>query len=163
MQPLEHDPSRDEIACVRDGFAEKAQNGQRFLVGSAHRRSTQSGCWRFFDGGGMEGVGHGSRAWPQAWIGCGLGRPAGPAVNILKCPGRCTRCQGRKWERRRAEVGAKDQVRNLRLSGVVTDYNAPLNSLLCLEWNTLFTHVSDLFTSRCYKHLWECLRSSLTR
>ena len=29
-----------------------------------------------------------------------------------------------------------------------------LNSLACLEWNSLFAQVFDLFTNRCYKPLW---------
>ena len=33
---------------------------------------------------------------------------------------------------------------------------ASLNAFVCLEWNSLFTQVSDLFTIRCHKSQWWC-------
>ena len=43
-----------------------------------------------------------------------------------------------------------DKVDNTRTS----ECYASLNSLVCREWNILFTQVSDLFTIRCNKPLW---------
>ena len=37
-----------------------------------------------------------------------------------------------------------------------SEWYASLNAFVCLEWNGLFTQVSDLFTFRCHKSQWWC-------
>ena len=81
MQPLENDLSRDEIAFARDGFTERAQRS----MCADHR-----------------GVGDilSEEGWEVWAVVVKFGRAPGLGAARLKCPGRCTRCQGRDQEPR---------------------------------------------------------------
>ena len=56
-------------------------------------------------------------------------------------------------------AAAGSSIRRSRKMGLETRTSgsyASLKSVVCLEWNGLFTHVSDLFTVRCHKPLRSC-------
>ena len=82
LQSLIHDLSRDDVAFPRDGFAERAQNGQRVSVRSPTCTPDDRGCKKCSDGEKRRCVGRSGQVWLHNWFVCSKTRPAGRAEQV---------------------------------------------------------------------------------
>ena len=94
VQPVENDFSRGNVAFARDGFAERAQNGQRVRVRSPIGTPQDRGVGDVLTEEGSQVGGHSVRVWPPPWTGCSRCQPPRRAGSRWTRPMRCRRCPG---------------------------------------------------------------------
>ena len=84
---MKDDFSRGDVAFARDGFTERAQNGQRVSVrspvGTPHDRDVRHVVTE--EGGEVWAIS--MQVWPHVWSACSRSRPAERAGSRSRCRG----------------------------------------------------------------------------
>ena len=96
VQPVENDFSRGNVAFVRDGFAERAQNGQRVRVRSPIGTPHDRGVGDVLTEEGSQVGGHSIPVWPPPWTACSRCQPPERVESKWTRPVRCRRYPGLK-------------------------------------------------------------------